>query len=282
MRMDRTSDFLDQEYAIDTPENVTFAHEIAGIGNRFIAALVDTSLIFGALLVLNIIVLVGLNFLGDLETATTSTDEETVGWIGGLLIALYALINFLIFWGYYVLFEYLWNGQTPGKRLVKIRVLRTDGNPAGFVEIMIRNLVRIVDFLPSGYGVGLLVMFFNREARRLGDFAAGTLVIKERTNISLRSLAPSSLPMASSTADRAASVDETLLLRYAHIRRLTSQDYELIQETLNREQTGGVDSTVVVRLARSIATKLEVDPPERLKTKAFLQEVLRAYRQIEG
>src|SRR5690606_14075457 len=124
--------------------------------------------------------------------ASVAVEEEPLSWVGGLLIALYALLNFLIFWGYYVLFEYLWNGQTPGKRLVKIRVARTDGNPAGFVEVVIRNLVRVVDFLPTGYGLGLLVMFFSPQARRLGDFAAGTLVVKERSDVDLRALSPPS------------------------------------------------------------------------------------------
>jgi uncharacterized RDD family membrane protein YckC len=275
--MSNSPNFLEEEYAIDTPESVTFAYEVAGIGNRFIAALVDSIIIFVTLILLNILVLVGLDLLGDLSGPVAS-EEEAISWMGGLIIALYALLNFLIFWGYYVLFEYLWNGQTPGKRLVKVRVLRVDGNPAGFIEVAIRNLVRVVDFLPSGYGLGLLIMFFNKQARRLGDFAAGTLVIKERSDVDLRSLiVPALRPVTTPTT----AADESLLLRYTNIRRLTAGDYELIQETLNRRRNSRVTSDVVARLARVIAAKLEVDPPRAPDAPAFLQEVLATYRQLD-
>ncbi len=285
--MDRPSDFLDQVYEIDTPENVTFAHEVAGIGNRFIAALLDSAIIGGSLFLLNVILLVGLGVLGS-NLPDQSLDMDTPGWIEGFLIALYALINFLIFWGYYVFFEYVWNGQTPGKRAVKIRVLRTDGNPAGFIEVVLRNLVRIVDFLPGGYGLGLLVMFFNRQARRLGDFAAGTFVVKERADVRLSSLtgSPSSpQPFVSTPDPQSATVsvneiDEALLLRFVHIRRLTPQDDELIRELLQRDRLGVVSGATLLRLAQTIAAKLEVEAPTLTQATQFLQDVRRAYRQI--
>jgi uncharacterized RDD family membrane protein YckC len=277
--MNQSPNFLDQEYTIDTPENVTFAHEVAGIGNRFIAALIDSFILFSALVLLNLIILVGLGVLGSMDPAPM-VEDTPMDWIEGLLLAIYALINFLIFWGYYVLFEYLWNGQTPGKRLVYIRVVRLDGNPAGFVEVMVRNLVRIVDFLPSGYGLGLLVMFFNGQARRLGDFAAGTLVIKERADVHLRVLlsVDNFGNPASQTGDE--PVDEALLLRYANIRRLTAQDYELIREALYRERTSVLSHGVIPRLAQTVAAKLEVEPPLAAASTQFLSEVLKAYRQI--
>ena len=105
-------------------------------------------------------------------------ESTDISWLGGLALALYALLNFAVFWGYYMLFELLWSGQTPGKRVAKTRVLRTDGNPARTSEVAVRNLVRIVDFLPALYAIGFIVMFFNRQSRRLGDYAAGTLVIR--------------------------------------------------------------------------------------------------------
>ncbi|MBX2999552.1 MAG: RDD family protein [Caldilineaceae bacterium] len=277
--MNQSPNFLDQEYAIDTPENVTFAHEVAGIGNRFIAALTDSVIILGALLLLNLILAVGLSVLDNMNPVP-EVENMPIDWIEGLIIAAYALLNFLIFWGYYVLFEYLWNGQTPGKRLVNIRVVRMDGNPAGITEVMVRNLVRIVDFLPSGYGLGLLTMFFNRQARRLGDFAAGTLVIKERADVHLHSLLPADNSDQPTAHNEDIPVDEALLLRYVNIRRLTSQDYELIRETLHREQRGALSKDLILRLALTISAKLEVEPPLPAASAHFLGEVLRAYRQI--
>ncbi|MBI3959930.1 MAG: RDD family protein [Chloroflexi bacterium] len=264
---------LEQEYAIDTPESVTFAYEVAGIGNRFIAALIDTALLFAALLLLNLLVFVALGLLGDLA-ADSLLGDEPPSWLGGLAIALYALLNFAFYWGYYILFEWLWNGQTPGKRFVKIRVLRMDGNPAGFVEVLLRNLVRPVDFLPGGYGLGLLVMLLNEKSRRLGDFAAGTLVIRELADVSLDALAARSTSVAP-------EVDETLLLTFPEIRRLTSADYELVQETLARLRRGTISQRAVDRLALTIAARLQTDAPQgRGQALRFLQQVAAAYRQL--
>lgn len=266
---------LEQNYAIDTPESVTFAYEVAGIGNRFIAALIDTGLIALALTLLNLLVYAVLGLAGDLTIGVLLGDEAP-SWLGGLAIALYALLNFAIYWGYYILFELLWNGQTPGKRAVKIRVLRLDGNPAGFSEVLLRNLVRPVDFLPGGYGLGLLVMLLNAKSRRLGDLAAGTLVIREMADVSLAALSSgSSAPDAPQW-----EVDEALLLAFPHIRRLSSADYELIQETLARFRRGRISHRAVEKLAQVMATRLEMDPPRgwdpALK---FLQQAATAYRQ---
>ncbi|MEZ4640246.1 MAG: RDD family protein [Caldilineaceae bacterium] len=255
---------------------------MAGIGNRFIAALIDSILIGGALFLLNIVLFVGLAVIGS-NLPEQAADPDTPGWIEGFLLAIYALVNFLIFWGYYVFFEYIWNGQTPGKRMVKIRVLRVDGNPAGFIDVVIRNLVRIVDFLPSGYGLGLIVMFFNHRSRRLGDFAAGTFVARERADVQLSSLtgvAVSASVPGTATGSAPETVDEELLLRFVHIRRLTPQDDELIREALNRYRDSSLPTGTLLRLAATIAAKLEVDAPEFAQATQFLRDVRRAYRQI--
>ena len=110
---------------------------------------------------------------------------ESLGVGPQLLLALLALVVFAIFWGYYIFFEAAWNGQTPGKRLLGLRVMRADGTPVALTEVAIRNLVRIVDFLPLAYGVGVLTMFFQPQSRRMGDLAAGTLVVFDRTGVTL-------------------------------------------------------------------------------------------------
>ncbi|MEK7327557.1 MAG: RDD family protein, partial [Chloroflexota bacterium] len=103
-------------------------------------------------------------------------ESPVIAW----LVAIFGLISFAFFWGYYILFEMLWNGQSPGKRWVGLRVIRTDGTPITLTESIIRNLVRLVDFLPAYYGVGVVTMFINEQSRRLGDLAAGTLVVHDR------------------------------------------------------------------------------------------------------
>lgn len=265
---------LEQTYAIDTPENVTFAYEVAGIGNRFIAALLDTAIIGIILTLLTLALFIGLGVTGDL------TDEGDLSWAGGLVFAAYALISFLVLWGYYIFFEYLWNGQTPGKRAVKIRVVRVDGSPVSFVEVVIRNLVRIVDFLPLGYGLGLVIMFFNSQSRRLGDFAGGTLVIKDRSQVDLKGLAAGVSP-SRETTNSDDSAREALLLEFPMIHHLTPKDYELIRETLHRYDHGQVQPRILLRLAKVVAGKLGQEAPfVPGDARSFLARVAWAYRQL--
>ncbi|MCK4659201.1 MAG: RDD family protein, partial [Phycisphaerae bacterium] len=104
--------------------------------------------------------------------------EGVGGWITWVNALVLALVFVLLF-GYYVFFEMLLHGQTPGKRALKIRVIRDDGTPMGGMDVVVRNLIRAVDFLPVFYGLGGLVMFFSSMHKRLGDIAAGTIVVKE-------------------------------------------------------------------------------------------------------
>ena len=97
-------------------------------------------------------------------------------WLAAVIIALGIT---LLSEGYFILFEWLMRGQTPGKKALKIRVIRDDGTPATIHEVLVRNVLRLIDFLPFSYGVGAIVMFASRLSKRLGDIAAGTIVIKE-------------------------------------------------------------------------------------------------------
>jgi uncharacterized RDD family membrane protein YckC len=168
--------FEDEFLNIDTPENVIFGYEVVGIGSRFMAALVDTAIIIALQIVVNLtMVLLLFNLLG-IDMGTT--------WV----TAVFGLISFALLWGYYIFFEMLWNGQTPGKRWLGLRVLRSDGTPITLTESIIRNLIRIIDFLPAFYGLGVVVMFVNAQSRRLGDLAAGTLVVRDQANLTLEKL----------------------------------------------------------------------------------------------
>lgn len=163
---------MNQQVSVETPEQIDIKFQQAGIGSRFYAALIDTAL-------LTLISLVGyyvnrrfISELGDMV-------GNWLGAVGGVIV-------FALFWGYYMVSEVTTNGQTLGKRALGLRVIKEGGYPIGFADAAIRNLVRIVDFLPFFYGVGLLCMMVNRNWQRLGDLAAGTMVIKtERTALRL-------------------------------------------------------------------------------------------------
>jgi uncharacterized RDD family membrane protein YckC len=150
---------------IETPENVNLERRLAGIGSRFLAGLVDVLILAAIFIVLFLILLVGgLN----LFSSSSGMKEEAAAW----LIAVVAALVFIVYWGYYVFFEACFNGQSPGKRALRIRVVKQGGGPITFVDVAIRNLLRVVDCIGL-YAVGGLAMFFSQKTQRLGDFAAG-------------------------------------------------------------------------------------------------------------
>jgi uncharacterized membrane protein SpoIIM required for sporulation/uncharacterized RDD family membrane protein YckC len=162
---------LAQTVDIETPELVTFSYTIAGVGSRVAAALIDYLLC----LALFIAVLVGLAYLGaGRAIARSGTSSEA--WA----IAIVVLGQFFILWGYYVLWEGLADGQTPGKRVMRLRVVSDGGYSVSFAGSAIRNLVRILDMQPVfTYGIGIASIVATKQGKRLGDLAAGTLVVRE-------------------------------------------------------------------------------------------------------
>lgn len=268
------------EYTIATPENVTFDYQVAGIGSRFIGALIDTLVIALLLFLLNIVLVVALDTISERGAAASDLSDDP-GWIAGLVVAIYALINFGLLWGYYLVFELSWQGQTPGKRLAGTRVVRLDGGGPGFLDVAIRNLVRLVDFLPFAYALGFVVMFFNRNARRLGDFAAGTLVIRQPEMVRLEIVAQSA-PRPTPGASPAASSEA--LLAIPSIRRLSGDDYQLVCTVLDRQLRGQLSPALMLRLARALSARLETPLPGPTEHDAqrFLATVAEAYRQAAG
>ena len=210
--MTNTADTLQ----IDTPENVTFDYDVAGIGSRFLAALADTLLIF----ILQVIVIGTILLIAQLDLM----NGKAASWA----VAVFSLLAFVFFWGYYIFFEILWNGQTPGKRWVKLRVIRLDGTPVTAAEVVIRNLVRLIDLLPIAYAVGVVTMFLTDKSRRLGDLAAGTIVVHERSSDALMD-ARSTRQSALSTVVAYGAVPEGFPLE-----RLTESDLQMIEDYLLR------------------------------------------------
>lgn len=162
----------DDDIDILSAENVAFHIETAGLGSRFGAAVIDL-LLQGLVLGLGAI---AANYVIDYLPRIDAAAQ----WIRVTLAAMGILVVALITLGYSFFFEWLWDGQTPGKRWLGLRVMRTNGMPIGAWEAMIRALMRSVDFLPVMYGMGALVALVNGNNRRIGDMVAGTLVARER------------------------------------------------------------------------------------------------------
>ncbi|MBA2447828.1 MAG: RDD family protein [Chloroflexi bacterium] len=169
---------MDDSYGLSTPEQVELGYEVAGLGSRFVAALIDVLIQMVVMLALFLAALLGgvLTLAAVGRRVSGGAQSEAVF----LLLAVMVLVLFVVIWGYYIFFEMVWNGQTPGKRRLGIRVLTTGGEPITLTHSLVRNLVRLIDFLPSSYMLGAAVMLLNGRAQRLGDLAAGTIVVKER------------------------------------------------------------------------------------------------------
>lgn len=161
---------------IETPQNVELIRPLAGMGTRLFAGLID-QLLF-------VLVLVFLYIFIALFYATNPIQYmRTMYEVNSLLFSFLILLFFTIYWGYYMFFEFFWNGQSIGKRYMKIRVVKQEGGAVEFSEIAIRNLIRVVDGLMF-YLVAGASMFFSERVQRLGDLAAGTVVVSEQEPVS--------------------------------------------------------------------------------------------------
>jgi uncharacterized membrane protein SpoIIM required for sporulation/uncharacterized RDD family membrane protein YckC len=161
---------LSNTLEVETPELVVLSYTIAGVGSRAYAALIDYTICFLIVIAADI----GITFFfakagGLVRTASAS-----------FAISMIVFIQFAVLWGYYVLFEALADGRTPGKRLQRLRVVRDGGYSVTFGASAVRNLMRIVDMQPIlFYGVGMVSVLLSKAGKRLGDMAAGTIVVKE-------------------------------------------------------------------------------------------------------
>jgi uncharacterized RDD family membrane protein YckC len=224
---------------LETPEQLEINYNIARLGSRFIAALWDTFFI----VCLEILLVFGTYLVIDQIEGVIG---DAVNWIVGIMV----FMVFAIFWGYYVIFELLWNGQSPGKRLTGIRTVRYNGAPIGLSESAIRNIVRIIDFFPGAYGFGVISMFADLKSRRLGDFAAGTLVVHDKVPVSLDTLGKQ-------------VTTDTRLLEPAlpNLHRLEESEVEAVRRFLQRRDTLQNDIQLAAHLATRLRSKLELESP---------------------
>jgi uncharacterized RDD family membrane protein YckC len=165
---------------IETPERVPLAFPLASIGNRFLAVAIDHTLQYIAIAV----VFIGFALIAGLGRSQIGVFESFEREMPNWVIAVMIFVLFVLFTGYFALFEWLWDGQTPGKRLLKLRVIREDGRPVTLWEAIARNLLRIFDTFPGFfvpvYSIGLIAVFLSNRDQRVGDLFAGTVVIRER------------------------------------------------------------------------------------------------------
>jgi len=165
--MERTVD-------VATGESVAFTYELAGLGSRFFAVFVDLAIQIGVLV---LVVLVLLWLAGG---APASPAQPLSKFAGAVLDGIVTAALFLLFFGYFIVLEWRFEGRTPGKRLLGIRVVRDGGFPLDFMASLVRNSVRIVEAALGFYAVSAVCTLLSPQNRRLGDMAAGTIVVRDR------------------------------------------------------------------------------------------------------
>jgi uncharacterized RDD family membrane protein YckC len=255
---------------IETPERVPLHFALASIGNRFLACAIDHSL---QGLVLTLIIVAGLII------ANVSSLEEKLGSAPKWVYAVMILLLFLTFAGYFAFFEWLWSGQTPGKRWMKLRVIREDGRPITFWEASIRNLIRSLDMMPAPfYSIGLISVFVNGRDQRIGDMVAGTVVVRERE----AEAPPFAQVFASPVSDPALRRSFKPVEFSANLNSLTDAEIQVVETFLRRRwDLGDVPRQWMAwRVALPILYKLR--PSYDLATftyEGFLEELLHRYLQ---
>lgn len=229
---------------LTTPEGVTIDLVLAGLGSRFAAALID----FG----IRTALIVAISILGGL------TGEVRGGWA----VAFATIFIFFITFGYDLLFEVLASGRTLGKRWTGIRVVDRNGGPVRFVASAVRNLLRIIDILPGFYLVGTIVLLVSKRNQRLGDLAAGTLVIRERRTARPSALMPTMVVEGVELWDVASVTPDEV----AMIRRFLERRSELLPAARTR-----LADDLAVRLRPKVA-----GASPRMSSEIFLEHVVAA------
>ncbi|MDQ3134184.1 MAG: RDD family protein [Acidobacteriota bacterium] len=268
-----TADVSNEEtLIIETPERVPLHFALASIGNRFLACAADHTLQAFALLLVVLVI----SWTGGIDRYSDKL-AEAPKWVIALLIVLL----FLIWSGYFAIFEWLWSGQTPGKRWLRLRVIREDGRPVTFWEASARNLLRAFDMMPFPfYSIGLVSIFASSRDQRVGDFVAGTVVVRER-----EAQAPTFDQVFSASA--AAAGDVALrrsfkpVLFTGDLTLINELEIEVIETFLRRrwDLTDGMRQWMAWRVATPLLYKIKPGfDRDTFTYEGFLEELLHRFR----
>ena len=240
--------------SLETADHVVLSYDLAGAGNRGFSALVDVAIA--------LLLVVGIQALAAVVSLAVAPG------VMHALAGAEVMLTLVVAWAYFILLEWLWDGRTVGKRLFGLRVIAADGSPASFVAVLVRNLVRAVDFLPALYGLGLLAIVVSGRAQRLGDLAACTFVVRApRPRIdllSLRTVAPAAEGPA------------------VPVGRLPGELQRLVREFVAREDT--LDAARRAEIAARIAPALRSRLPEEAAADdvELIRAVARSLRRSGG
>lgn len=253
----------EDEIALETPEHARIELELAGVGSRFLAGLVDSFI----------------------QAALMAAIAAIVGWLRwrmtgdasklGISLIVVLISAMLLIIGYYVVFELIWGGQSPGKRWAGLVVVREDGGPIGLQESAVRNVLRLIDMLPAVYTIGMISIFLTRRCQRLGDLAAGTLVVK------VREWEPRGLEDHAPSAPSQPPLFEDPLVARArlHVSSLTPRERDTVQRFVERRAELAPDTRrqLAAKIAAGLWQKFPaLQPQDAPDPEVFLELIHRA------
>jgi uncharacterized RDD family membrane protein YckC len=254
----------EESITVQTPEQVGFRYALGGLGSRTVAFTIDTAI--RGLLVLSIFVLVTTLSRWLPALSPTGLGALSRNWLLALAVLAYGVIDL----GYFLLFEAFWSGQTPGKRLQKLRVIRVDGQPIGWLESAIRNILRAVDLLAGIYPLGLIFIFLSSRSQRIGDMAAGTVVIMER-----RRRVPTDRRRLRTSAGL--EIQDIEL----HLSTLDREEYRLMRSFLERREAMDPENRyqVAKQLSERLMERWALPADREIIYESFIEEVVGAYER---
>lgn len=294
---------MSREILVATPENIEIEYELAGVGSRLIANLADSLYQLMTFIAVAIVFLLIGMLLGVIHAAWA---RQLTDFFDSILAAVAVVAFFLIMWGYFIYYEIAWNGQTPGKRQLGLRVMRDGGYPVTPFAVITRNLLRVVDGIPlltlplvlyglsdhssliaalGGLSILLTLCFMLGSARyqRLGDFVAGTMVVKQRAPRvpTLEALAPPPRVLPEHLAPFAlADIGR-------HVFEMTVPEYRAVRHAIDRrwQLPLQVQQYAAMRLAVPLMERLGIRPPAGVayvNYSDFLEYLAVAFEQYRG
>ncbi len=253
------------QFQLQTPESVELEFTLAGIGNRTLSLLIDYLFLAFSIALFWVCYVFLVVPIGEvIGNFIPNADVEM--W----LFAIASLITFFVYVGYFVIFESIWRGQTPGKRFTRIRVIQDNGRQAGIGQAVLRSILRPVDDI---FFIGILMIMLGKQEKRIGDWVAGTIVIQEE-----RSIASANFPI-SDVASRLA----LKLQQEADINQLLPEEFATIREYLQRRPhlTANAKARLSQHLAQQIQALIHLETQPNAPD-TFLEAIYLAYQNLDN
>jgi uncharacterized RDD family membrane protein YckC len=258
----RIHDQAGDHVTVDTPEQITLELPLAGLGSRFLAMTLDT-LIQVALYIAGIFALAGLAKYAALLPSPFAWLPRS--WFPALIV----LFLFCVYWGYFALFELFWKGRTPGKRVAGIRAIKDSGRPLNVYEVVGRNLMRAIDWLPVLDGTGIITMMISSRNQRLGDYLVGSIVVHDKPAHAIQ-------PNWSQAGEKTFADSE--------LSKITPEELVLIETYLHRRESFdlAVRDATALQIATRITTRTGIQRAADQSLDNFLETIAKRTRDTAG